>query len=55
MQCHTQCVSSPRALNNAAPASSAAGFTVVDTLAMGAAGHAIGVGIVLGLKGIGAM
>lgn len=32
-----------------------AGFTVVDTLAMGAAGHAIGVGIVLGLKGIGAL
>jgi photosystem I subunit 10 len=32
-----------------------AGFTAADTLAMGAAGHAIGVGIVLGLKGIGAL
>ncbi|KAF5840417.1 photosystem I reaction center subunit psaK, chloroplastic-like protein [Dunaliella salina] len=30
-----------------------AGFTATDVLAMGAAGHAIGVGIVLGLKGIG--
>lgn len=32
-----------------------AGFTATDVLAMGAAGHAIGVGIVLGLKGIGAL
>eukprot|EP00197_Chlamydomonas_leiostraca_P002156 CAMPEP_0202858160 /NCGR_PEP_ID=MMETSP1391-20130828/809_1 /ASSEMBLY_ACC=CAM_ASM_000867 /TAXON_ID=1034604 /ORGANISM="Chlamydomonas leiostraca, Strain SAG 11-49" /LENGTH=112 /DNA_ID=CAMNT_0049537047 /DNA_START=22 /DNA_END=360 /DNA_ORIENTATION=+ len=32
-----------------------AGFTAVDTLAMGAAGHVIGVGIVLGLKGIGSL
>ncbi|PNH01137.1 Photosystem I reaction center subunit psaK, chloroplastic [Tetrabaena socialis] len=31
------------------------GFTIVDVLAMGAAGHGIGVGIVLGLKGIGAL
>ncbi len=31
------------------------GFTIVDVLAMGAAGHAIGVGIVLGLRGIGAL
>ena len=30
-----------------------AGFTAVDVLAMGAAGHILGVGIVLGLKGIG--
>jgi photosystem I reaction center PsaK len=32
-----------------------AGFTIVDTLAMGAAGHVFGVGIVLGLRGIGAL
>ncbi|PNW70544.1 hypothetical protein CHLRE_17g724300v5 [Chlamydomonas reinhardtii] len=32
-----------------------AGFTIVDVLAMGAAGHGLGVGIVLGLKGIGAL
>ncbi|KXZ51959.1 hypothetical protein GPECTOR_11g82 [Gonium pectorale] len=32
-----------------------AGFTVVDVLAMGSAGHVLGVGIVLGLKGIGAL
>lgn len=32
-----------------------AGFTAADTLAMGAAGHAIGAGIVLGLRGIGAL
>lgn len=32
-----------------------AGFTAVDVLSMGSAGHAIGVGIVLGLKGIGAL
>ena len=32
-----------------------AGFTVVDVLALGALGHAIGVGIVLGLKGTGAL
>jgi photosystem I subunit 10 len=32
-----------------------AGFTAVDVLAMGAAGHLIGVGTVLGLKGIGAL
>ncbi|GIL46266.1 hypothetical protein Vafri_3282 [Volvox africanus] len=32
-----------------------AGFTIVDVLAMGSAGHAIGAGIVLGLKGIGAL
>ncbi|KAG2490569.1 hypothetical protein HYH03_010963 [Edaphochlamys debaryana] len=32
-----------------------AGFTIVDVLAMGAAGHGIGIGIVLGLKGIGAL
>jgi len=31
----------------------AAGFTAVDVLALGAFGHAIGVGIVLGLKGTG--
>ncbi|GFR42572.1 hypothetical protein Agub_g3499 [Astrephomene gubernaculifera] len=31
------------------------GFTIVDTLAMGSAGHIIGAGIVLGLKGIGAL
>eukprot|EP00798_Chlamydomonas_sp_ICE-L_P013401 gene13401-19252_t len=31
------------------------GFTAADTLAMGAAGHGIGIGIVLGLKGIGAL
>lgn len=30
-----------------------AGFTAVDVLALGAFGHAVGVGIVLGLKGIG--
>ena len=32
-----------------------AGFTIVDVLAMGSAGHGIGAGIVLGLKGIGAL
>jgi photosystem I subunit X len=32
-----------------------AGFTAVDVLALGAFGHAMGVGIVLGLKGIGAL
>ena len=32
-----------------------AGFTATDVLALGALGHAIGVGIVLGLKGIGAL
>lgn len=31
------------------------GFTIVDVFAMGAAGHGLGVGIVLGLKGIGAL
>ncbi|GAX82399.1 hypothetical protein CEUSTIGMA_g9827.t1 [Chlamydomonas eustigma] len=31
------------------------GFTAADVLAMGAAGHGIGIGIVLGLKGIGAL
>jgi photosystem I subunit 10 len=30
-----------------------AGFTAVDVLALGAFGHAVGVGIVLGLRGIG--
>jgi len=30
-----------------------AGFTAVDVLAMGTAGHILGVGIVLGLKGTG--
>ncbi|KAI8467095.1 MAG: photosystem I reaction center subunit psaK, chloroplast precursor [Monoraphidium minutum] len=29
------------------------GFTIVDTLALGALGHALGVGIVLGLRGTG--
>jgi photosystem I subunit X len=32
-----------------------AGFTAVDVLALGAFGHAIGAGIVLGLKGIGSL
>lgn len=32
-----------------------AGFTAADVLALGAFGHAMGVGIVLGLKGIGAL
>lgn len=32
-----------------------AGFTVVDVLAHGAVGHVLGVGIVLGLKGVGAL
>ncbi|KAL6762073.1 photosystem I reaction center subunit psaK, chloroplast precursor [Haematococcus lacustris] len=32
-----------------------AGFTATDVLSMGAAGHVIGVGIVLGLKGVGAI
>ncbi|KAG1679149.1 hypothetical protein FOA52_000504 [Chlamydomonas sp. UWO 241] len=32
-----------------------AGFTAADVLAMGSAGHGIGIGIVLGLKGIGAL
>eukprot|EP00798_Chlamydomonas_sp_ICE-L_P018411 gene18411-24885_t len=31
------------------------GFTAADVLAMGSAGHGIGIGIVLGLKGIGAL
>ena len=31
------------------------GFTIADVLALGAFGHAIGVGIVLGLKGIGSL
>lgn len=31
------------------------GFTIVDVFAMGAAGHGLGIGIVLGLKGIGAL
>ncbi|KOM56459.1 hypothetical protein LR48_Vigan10g235100 [Vigna angularis] len=31
------------------------GFTLVDTLACGAVGHIIGVGVVLGLKNIGAL
>ena len=30
-----------------------AGFTAVDALALGSFGHAIGIGIVLGLKGTG--
>jgi len=30
-----------------------AGFTAVDVLALGAFGHAVGVGIVLGLRGVG--
>lgn len=37
------------------PGPLSAGFTIVDVLAMGAAGHGLGVGIVLGLKGIGAL
>lgn len=37
------------------PFDSIAGFTAVDVLALGAFGHAMGVGIVLGLKGIGAL
>jgi photosystem I subunit 10 len=32
-----------------------AGFTAVDVLALGAFGHALGAGIVLGLKGTGAL
>eukprot|EP01023_Acetabularia_acetabulum_P029015 TRINITY_DN273_c0_g1_i12.p2 TRINITY_DN273_c0_g1~~TRINITY_DN273_c0_g1_i12.p2 ORF type:complete len:122 (-),score=25.95 TRINITY_DN273_c0_g1_i12:536-901(-) len=32
-----------------------AGFTVVDVLYLGTAGHAVAIGIVLGLKGIGAL
>jgi photosystem I subunit X len=32
-----------------------AGFTAVDVLAMGTAGHILGIGIVLGLKGTGAL
>ncbi|RZC43659.1 hypothetical protein C5167_036611 [Papaver somniferum] len=32
-----------------------AGFTLADTLACGSFGHIIGVGVVLGLKGIGAL
>ena len=32
-----------------------AGLTAADVLALGAFGHAMGVGIVLGLKGIGAL
>lgn len=32
-----------------------AGLTAADVLALGAFGHAIGVGIVLGLKGIGSL
>ncbi|XP_071921330.1 photosystem I reaction center subunit psaK, chloroplastic-like [Coffea arabica] len=32
-----------------------AGFTLADTLACGSVGHIIGVGVVLGLKGIGAL
>ncbi|KAK9088498.1 hypothetical protein Scep_027580 [Stephania cephalantha] len=32
-----------------------AGFTLADTLACGTVGHIIGVGIVLGLKGIGSL
>ncbi len=32
-----------------------AGFTMVDVMACGAVGHALGVGIVLGLKGTGAL
>jgi photosystem I subunit 10 len=35
------------------PALERAGLTAVDVLALGAFGHAIGVGIVLGLKGTG--
>lgn len=31
------------------------GFTAVDCLAFGALGHCVGVGIVLGLRGIGAL
>lgn len=30
-----------------------AGFTIVDVIALGAFGHALGVGIVLGLRGVG--
>jgi hypothetical protein len=30
-----------------------AGFTMVDVMALGAMGHVLGVGIVLGLKGTG--
>ncbi|KAA0052503.1 hypothetical protein IC582_017706 [Cucumis melo] len=32
-----------------------AGFTLADTLACGSVGHIIGVGVVLGLKGIGSL
>jgi photosystem I subunit 10 len=32
-----------------------AGFTLADTLACGAVGHIIGVGVVLGLKNMGAL
>lgn len=32
-----------------------AGFTLADTLACGSVGHIIGVGVVLGLKNIGAL
>nr|DAD37251.1 TPA_asm: hypothetical protein HUJ06_007892 [Nelumbo nucifera] len=32
-----------------------AGFTLADTLACGTVGHIIGVGVVLGLKNIGAL
>ncbi|XP_023004013.1 photosystem I reaction center subunit psaK, chloroplastic-like [Cucurbita maxima] len=32
-----------------------AGFTLADTLACGVVGHIIGVGVVLGLKGIGSL
>jgi len=42
---------SPSGLKSGDPA----GFTAVDVLALGAFGHAIGVGIVLGLKSTGAM
>ena len=32
-----------------------AGFSIVDVLTYGAIGHGVGVGVVLGLKGIGAL
>jgi hypothetical protein len=44
------CRSSPPAL---AAVARCAGFNAVDVLALGALGHVIGVGIVLGLKATG--
>jgi photosystem I subunit 10 len=41
------------AATSATPA--AAGFTIVDTLALGAFGHVLGVGIVLGLRATGGL